>query len=68
VLEKLQLTSEAFLVLGIVSGNDYSPNARGFGIRKNTLILRQLVSQLNENMSSDELLTRYCEYVEVEKR
>jgi hypothetical protein len=62
ILAKIKLNSEAFRVLGVVSGNDYSQNALGYGIKKNMKILQKIQD------ATTDLLQSYCDFVGCEKR
>ena len=51
ILKSLKVSSEQLLVLGVVSGNDYSPNIAGFGIRKNYGLIKKY-SSISDNFET----------------
>jgi hypothetical protein len=42
VLDKLELSIHQAALLGVVSGNDYSQNVKGFGIASNYKIIKKV--------------------------
>ena len=57
ILQEKSLNANAWTVLGIVSGNDYSANHYGYGIVKNSLILK------DETGAVPEIFSAYCKKV-----
>ncbi|KAF9943941.1 hypothetical protein BGZ72_003042, partial [Mortierella alpina] len=61
VVRKLGLTSDAWLVLAVVTRNDYCNPVRGLGIKSNMEIIQSIWSF--KTLSKEVLLQRYCDKV-----
>lgn len=66
LLKKLGLSSAAFTALGVISKNDYNKNVEGYGIQKNSILVKSFF-KLNPDISTMEMVELYCKEVAVEK-
>jgi 5'-3' exonuclease len=62
VLRTLDISNSCWTALAVVSGNDYVPNIRGYGIAGNYRILKQFGS----TQSIEGLVNCYCSYIKVQ--
>ncbi|KAI3655543.1 hypothetical protein MP638_002320, partial [Amoeboaphelidium occidentale] len=62
VLSTLKINLVGLNALGVISGNDYSPNLKGCGIASNYLWLRSISS--TQQTSVTDIVKKYCEQQE----
>ena len=59
------MNQSQLLALAITSGNDYSPNVKGFGIKKNSRII---ATELNEQNDVRKIVEEYLDLMEIEEK